>query len=52
MVGNRKTERLMRMVKTKSVAPQMMDLIRIRVNEGASDVVIATAAPRGIQEYR
>ena len=52
VAGNRKTERLMRMVKTKSTALQMMHLIRISVNECASDVVIATAAPRGIQEHR
>ena len=55
VVSNRKTERLMRMIKTKSVAPQMTDLrrTRVQVNEGASDYdVIATAAPRDIQEYR
>ena len=45
VVGNRKTERLMRMVKTKSMAPPQK-------SERASDVVIATAAPRGIEEYR
>ena len=57
VVSNRKTERLMRMIKTKSVAPQMTDLRRTRVqvneSEGASDYddVIATAAPRDIHEY-
>ena len=57
VVGNRKTERLMRMVKTKSMAPQMRmvktkSMAPPQKSERASDVVIATAAPRGIQEYR